>query len=105
MVGNRKRGAGAGVVVFQRSRQQNPGMSRALLDRHLVACVNMTPAGGGYRWKGDSAMERTPAHPDTRREMAETVIRELEAGRRCRVPEIIVAPGHSRAHFLPSMGG
>ena len=52
----RKTGAGAGESVSYFSTvpaAKSREIARALLDRHLVACVNMTPVRSWYRWKGE----------------------------------------------------
>jgi periplasmic divalent cation tolerance protein len=68
-------------------------ISRALLDRHLVAVVNMTPVRSWYRWKGKFCDDEEHLLVlKTRKEMAETVIRELKALHPYEVPEIIVLP-------------
>ncbi|MGB7789083.1 divalent-cation tolerance protein CutA [Methanoregula sp.] len=68
-------------------------IARALLDRHLVACVNLMPVRSWYRWKGGFCDDEEHLLVlKTRKEMAETVIRELKALHPYEVPEIIVLP-------------
>ena len=68
-------------------------IARALLDRHLVACVNMTPVRSWYRWKGEFCDdEEHLLILKTRKEKVEDVIRELRALHPYELPEIIVLP-------------
>ena len=77
------------TVPVMKSRE----IARALLDRHLVACVNMVPVRSWYRWKGEFCDdEEHLLILKTRKEMAESVIRELKALHPYEIPEIIVLP-------------
>jgi len=68
-------------------------IARALLDRHLVACVNMTPVRSWYRWKGEFCDdEEHLLIMKTRMENSEKVIHELRALHPNEIPEIIVLP-------------
>lgn len=68
-------------------------IARALLDRHLVACVNMTPVRSWYRWKGEFYDdEEHLLILKTRKDMADTVIRELRVLHPYEVPEILMLP-------------
>ncbi len=68
-------------------------IARALLDRHLVACVNITPVRSWYRWKGEFCDdEEHLLILKTRKEHTEMVIRELRALHPYEVPEIIAVP-------------
>ncbi|MCX6694618.1 MAG: divalent-cation tolerance protein CutA [Methanomicrobiales archaeon] len=45
--------AGGAVVVLSTAPAAEAGeMARALVGRHLVACVNITPVTSIYRWEG-----------------------------------------------------
>ena len=76
----RKRKTGAGpeiCVIFSTvPASKSRDIARALLDRHLVACVNMTPVRSWYRWKGEFCDDGEHLLIlKTRKELAETVIR------------------------------
>ncbi len=75
-------------------------IARSLLDRHLVACVNMTPVRSWYRWEGEFCDdEEHLLIMKTRKENTQTVIRELRALHPYEVPEIIAVP--VTAGYLP----
>jgi periplasmic divalent cation tolerance protein len=68
-------------------------IARGLLDRHIVACVNMVPVRSWYRWKGGFCDdEEHLLILKTRKGMAETVIRELKILHPYEIPEIITLP-------------
>ena len=68
-------------------------IARALLDRHFVACVNVTPVRSWYRWKGEFCDdEEHLLIMKTRKENTGMVIRELRALHPYEVPEIIALP-------------
>ena len=68
-------------------------IARALLDRHLVACVNVTTVRSWYRWKGEFCDdEEHLLILKTRKENTGMVIRELRALHPYEVPEIIAVP-------------
>ncbi|MDD4136385.1 MAG: divalent-cation tolerance protein CutA [Methanoregula sp.] len=65
----------------------------SLIDRHLVACVNMVPVRSWYSWKGEFCDdEEHLLIAKTRKEMAGTVIREIRALHPYEIPEIIELP-------------
>ncbi len=74
-------------------------LAKSLLEKNLVACVNITPVRSLYRWKGESCDdEEHLLIIKTRRELADLVIRALKAEHPYEVPEIIVLPvitGHA----------
>jgi len=68
-------------------------MARALVERRLVACVNVTPVHSYYRWKGEFCSD--PEHLlilKTRKSMADEVITAIKQLHSYDVPEIIVVP-------------
>jgi len=68
-------------------------LAKSLLEKNLVACVNITPVRSLYRWKGESCDdEEHLLIIKTRKELADTVIRALKAEHPAEVPEIIVLP-------------
>jgi periplasmic divalent cation tolerance protein len=74
-------------------------MARALLDRRLVACVNVIPVRSFYRWKGESCDdEEHLLIAKTTEEKAGDVIAAIKAMHPYEVPEIIALPviaGHA----------
>ena len=74
-------------------------LAQRLLEKNLVACVNITPVRSLYRWEGKSCDDEEHLLViKTRRSLAETVIRALKAMHPYEVPEIIVLPviaGHA----------
>jgi periplasmic divalent cation tolerance protein len=68
-------------------------LAKGLLEKNLVACVNITPVRSLYRWKGESCDDREHLLIiKTRRDLADAVIRALKAHHPYEVPEIIVLP-------------
>jgi periplasmic divalent cation tolerance protein len=68
-------------------------LARSLIDKDLVACVNITPVRSLYRWKGECCDEEEHLLMiKTRRELAEEVIQAIKAGHPYEVPEIIALP-------------
>ena len=81
MVENGNAGAGPEICVIFSTvpASKSRDIARALLDRHLVACVNMTPVRSWYRWKGEFCDdEEHLLILKTRKEMAEAVIAGAE---------------------------
>ena len=74
-------------------------LAQRLLEKNLVACVNITPVRSLYRWKGVSCDdEEHLLIIKTRRSLVDKVIRALKAMHPYEVPEIIVLPvlaGHA----------
>jgi periplasmic divalent cation tolerance protein len=74
-------------------------LAKSLLEKNLVACVNIVPVRSLYRWKGESCDdEEHLLIIKTRRGLADAVIRALKAEHPYEVPEIIVLPviaGHA----------
>ena len=72
---------------------QSAALAKSLLEKNLVACVNIIPVRSLYRWKGESCDdEEHLLIIKTRRGLADAVIRALKAEHPCEVPEIIVLP-------------
>jgi periplasmic divalent cation tolerance protein len=91
--GNRCPGPEICVIFSTVPSSKSRDIARALLDRHLVACVNMTPVRSLYRWKGEFCDdEEHLLILKTRRELSGRVIAELRALHPYEVPEIIVLP-------------
>ncbi|WP_321506438.1 divalent-cation tolerance protein CutA [uncultured Methanoregula sp.] len=68
-------------------------LAKRLLEKNLVACVNITPVRSLYRWKGEACDEDEHLLIiKTRRELAEQVIRALKDMHPYEVPEIIALP-------------
>jgi periplasmic divalent cation tolerance protein len=81
------------VIFSTVPRSRSAEIARALLDRHLVACVNMMPVRSWYHWKGEFCDdEEQLLILKTRKEHAGRVIRELRALHPYEVPEIIAVP-------------
>lgn len=75
-------------------------IARSLIDRGLVACVNMVPVRSWYMWKGGFCDdEEHLLIAKTRAERADEVIREIRALHPYEVPEIIALP--VEAGYLP----
>ena len=68
-------------------------LAKSLLEKNLVACVNITMVRSLYRWKGEFCDdEEHLLIIKTRRGLADAVIRALKAEHPYEVPEIIVLP-------------
>ncbi|NMB78471.1 MAG: divalent-cation tolerance protein CutA [Methanomicrobiales archaeon] len=64
-----------------------------LLEKNLVACVNITPVRSLFRWNGESCDEEEHLLiMKTRSDLADEVIRALKAMHPYEVPEIIALP-------------
>jgi len=88
------------VIVSTVPPSKSAEIARALLDRHLVACVNMTPVRSWYRWEGEFCDdEEHLLIMKTRKENTEHIIRELRALHPYDVPEILALP--VTAGYLP----
>jgi periplasmic divalent cation tolerance protein len=92
-----KKEAGAGmeicVICSTVPPAQSAGLAKSMLEKNLVACVNITQVRSLYRWKGASCDdEEHLLIMKTRRQLAEAVIRALKAEHPYEVPEIIVLP-------------
>lgn len=68
-------------------------LAKRLLEKNLVACVNITPVRSLYRWNGEACDDGEHLLiMKTRRNLADNVIRALKAMHPYEVPEIIVLP-------------
>ena len=68
-------------------------LAKSLLEKNLVACVNITMVRSLYRWKGEFCDdEEHLLIIKTRRGLADAVIRALKAEHPYEMPEIIVLP-------------
>jgi periplasmic divalent cation tolerance protein len=82
------------VVIFCTApAAESEAMARALLDRRLVACVNVVPVHSYYRWNGEFCSE--PEHlliAKTKESMKTEVIAAIRELHSYEVPEIIALP-------------
>jgi len=82
------------VVIFCTiPASESEAMARALVERRLVACVNVIPVYSYYRWNGEFCSE--PEHlliAKTKRSMAEATIAAIKSLHSYEVPEIIAVP-------------
>jgi periplasmic divalent cation tolerance protein len=88
------------VLIFSTApRVESTAMARALLDRRLVACVNVIPVRSFYRWKGEFCDdEENLLIAKTTEEKTSEVIAAIRAMHPYEVPEIIAVPviaGHA----------
>jgi len=98
-----KKKAGGGPEICVICATAPPALSevlaKSLLDKNLVACVNITPVRSLYWWKGESCDdEEHLLIIKTRRGLAEVVIRAIRMVHPYEVPEIIALPviaGHA----------
>jgi periplasmic divalent cation tolerance protein len=68
-------------------------LAKRLLEKNLVACVNITPVRSLYRWKGEACDdEEHLLIIKTQRNLADKVVRALKAMHPYEVPEIIALP-------------
>ena len=81
------------MIVSTASRENAPVIARALLDGHLVACVNMTEVRSMYHWEGalcdDCEVLMVIKTVEARKTAVLTKIRELHT---YELPEMIVLP-------------
>jgi len=81
------------VILSTVPPEKSAEIARSLIDRHLVACVNMVPVRSWYRWKGEFCDDGEHLLiAKTRKENAGEVVRALRALHPYEVPEIIVLP-------------
>jgi len=68
-------------------------LAKRLLEKELVACVNITPVRSLYRWNGEACDDREHLLiMKTKKSLADAVIRQLHSMHPYEVPEIIVLP-------------
>ena len=81
------------VILSTVPHAKSAEIARLLIDRQLVACVNMVPVRSWYSWKGEFCDdEEHLLIIKTRRELADTVICGIRALHPYEVPEIITLP-------------
>ena len=88
------------VVIFCTApKDASELIARQLVDRRVVACVNVTPVRSYYRWKGEFCSDQEDLLiAKTSREKAGAVIAAIRELHRYEVPEIIALPviaGHA----------
>lgn len=82
------------IVILSTASRENAGaIARALLDEHLVACVNMTDVSSKYYWQGEFCEETEVLMViktmESRKSVVLNRIRELHT---YELPEMIVLP-------------
>lgn len=74
-------------------------LAKRLLEKNLVACVNIVPVRSLYRWRGEACDdEEHLLIMKTQKSLADRVIRALKTMHPYELPEIIVLPvmaGHA----------
>lgn len=82
------------IVVFSTAPPDTSEiLARMLIDKRIVACVNVVPVHSYYCWKGEFCSE--PEHlliAKTTKEKADEVIATIKAHHLSEVPEIIALP-------------
>ncbi|MDO9034292.1 MAG: divalent-cation tolerance protein CutA [Methanoregula sp.] len=72
---------------------ESEAMARALVERRLVACVNVVPVHSYYQWKGEFCSESEHLLiAKTKKSMAEATIAAIKSLHSYEVPEIIAVP-------------
>jgi periplasmic divalent cation tolerance protein len=92
-----KKNAGRGqeicVIYSTVPPARSADLAQRLLEKDLVACVNILPVRSMYRWKGESCDdEEHLLIMKTRKSLADEVMRALKDMHPYDVPEIIVLP-------------
>jgi periplasmic divalent cation tolerance protein len=87
-------------VIYSTAPPQDAAkMARALVEQHLVACVNIVHVNSYYTWKGEFCADNEHLLiAKTRVEKADEVIRAIKGMHPYEVPEIIALPviaGHA----------
>jgi len=82
------------IVVFSTAPlDKSELLARMLVEKRIVACVNIVPVRSYYRWKGDFCDEQEHLLiAKTTRENAEKVIEAIKDLHPYEVPEIIALP-------------
>jgi len=81
------------VIYSTAPPQDAPKIARALVDLHLVACVNVVHVNSYYEWKGEFSSDNEHLLiVKTRKEKADEVIRAIKNLHPYEVPEIIALP-------------
>ena len=90
---NPQEGPAICVIYSTAPPAQSAALAKSLLEKNLVACVNITTVRSLYRWKGACCDDKEHLLIiKTRRGLADAVIRALKAVHPYEVPEIIVLP-------------
>jgi len=92
-----KKGAGAGreicIVLSTVPPAQSAAIAKRMLEKNLIACVNILPVRSLYRWKGECCDEEEHLLVmKTRKGLADRATRTLRAVHPYEVPEIVVLP-------------
>jgi periplasmic divalent cation tolerance protein len=82
------------IVVFSTApSDKSELLARMLIEKHVVACVNVVPVRSYYRWKGEFCDEQEHLLiAKTTREKAGEVIAAIKGLHPYEVPEIIALP-------------
>ena len=82
------------LVVFSTAPQDKSELlARMLIEKRVVACVNVVPVRSYYRWKGEFCSEQEHLLiAKTTKEKARDVIATIKSNHPYEVPEIIALP-------------
>jgi periplasmic divalent cation tolerance protein len=87
------------VLYVTISQSQSEALAKSLLEKHLIACANITPVRSLYRWKGESCDDKEDLLIlKTRKGLVQATIAAVKAEHPYEVPEIIALPviaGHA----------
>ena len=87
------------VILSTVPQEKSEAMARALLDKRLVACINILPVRSFYHWKGELCDDQEQLLIlKTTQKKAEKVIAAIKEMHPYEVPEIIALPviaGHA----------
>jgi len=87
------------VILCTAPHAESESLACMLVDRRLVACVNLIPVQSCYRWKGEFCKdEEDLLLAKTTQEKASEVIAAIKAMHSYDIPEIIALPviaGHA----------
>ncbi len=94
------------IVVFSTAPQDKSALlARMLIEKRVVACVNVVPVRSYYRWKGEFCDEQEHLLiAKTTKEKAGEVIAAIKDLHPYEVPEIIALPVIARLPALPGLG-
>lgn len=82
------------IVIFSTAPpEESEKMARSLVERRLVACVNVMPIRSYYRWRGEFCDDQEHLLiAKTKKEKVEEVVAAIKAMHAYEVPEIIALP-------------
>ena len=81
------------VILSTVTPDRSAALARSLLEKRLVACINILPVRSLYRWKGECCNdEEHLLVMKTRRDLVDAAIPAIRAEHPYEVPEIIVLP-------------